>query len=64
MISQDQTLEALEQAIEDAEAAKRAFVKENPNGTGDKAERIRLYNRVEAARKSLREYKRLNPQPL
>lgn len=60
----DSQLEALEQAIENAEAEKRAFVKENPNGAGDKAERMRLYNQVEAARKSLREYKKANPHLL
>jgi protein subunit release factor A len=60
----DSKLEALEQAIETAEAEKRAFVKENPNGTGDKAERIRLYNQVESARKALRDYKRANPHLL
>lgn len=50
-------LEALEQAIVDAEERKRAFVKENPNGTGDKNERTRLYTEVERARKALREFK-------
>lgn len=57
----DQKLEELEQAIIEAEEAKRQFVKENPNGTGDKKERMRLYNEVERARKALREYKRMNP---
>lgn len=57
----DQKLEELEQAIIVAEEAKRQFVKENPNGTGDKKERMRLYNEVERARKALREYKRMNP---
>jgi hypothetical protein len=60
----DEQLQALEQAIEDAEAEKRAFVKENPNGAGDKSERIRLYGKVENARKALREYKRANPHLL
>lgn len=60
----DTELEALEQAIEDAEAAKRAFVQENPNGAGDKAERMRLYTNVEMARKALREYKKANPHLL
>lgn len=58
----DQTIDALEKAIEIAELEKRAFVKENPNGAGDKSERIRLYNEVEMARKKLRDYKRLNPE--
>lgn len=57
----DQKLQELEQAIVDAEEAKRQFVQENPNGSGDKTERMRLYNKVERARKELREYKRLNP---
>lgn len=60
---QDQ-LEALETAIEDAEAEKRAFVKDNPNGAGDKKERVRLYGKVEGARKALRDFKRANPQLL
>jgi hypothetical protein len=60
----DEQLEALEQAIEDAEANKRAFVKEHPNGAGDKDERIRLYGKVEGARKALRDYKRANPHLL
>ncbi|TGG90789.1 hypothetical protein E4656_17795 [Natronospirillum operosum] len=50
-------LEALEQAITDAEERKRQFVKEHPNGSGDKQERTRLYAEVERARKALREYK-------
>ncbi len=57
----DEKLEELERAIVEAEEAKRQFVKDNPNGTGDKKERMRLYNEVERARKALREYKRLNP---
>lgn len=57
----DEKLQELEQAIVDAEEAKRQFVKENPNGAGDKKERMRLYNEVERARKALREYKRMNP---
>ena len=57
----DEKLQELEQAIVEAEEAKRQFVKENPNGTGDKQERMRLYNEVERARKALREYKRMNP---
>lgn len=57
-------LEALERAIEDAEAEKRAFVKEHPNGAGDKAERMRLYGQVEGARKALRDFKRANPELL
>ncbi|MFG1496270.1 hypothetical protein ABMA57_06505 [Saccharospirillum sp. HFRX-1] len=60
----DQKLLELEQAIVDAEEAKRQFVQENPNGSGDKTERMRLYNKVELARKSLREYKRMNPHLL
>lgn len=60
----DEKLQALEQAIEDAEAEKRAFVKENPNGAGDKSERIRLYGKVENARKALRDFKRANPHLL
>lgn len=60
----DEQLVALENAIEQAEAEKRAFVKENPNGTGDKAERIQLYGKVENARKALRDYKRANPHLL
>lgn len=60
----DQKLEELEQAIIEAEEAKRQFVKENPNGTGDKKERMRLYNEVERARKALRDYKRMNPHLL
>jgi hypothetical protein len=60
----DEQLEALEQAIEDAEANKRAFVKEHPNGAGDKDERVRLYGKVEGARKALRDYKRANPHLL
>ena len=50
-------LEALEQAITDAEERKRDFVKENPNGAGDKKERTRFYTDVERARKALREFK-------
>ncbi|MEX1058049.1 MAG: hypothetical protein WED11_09965 [Natronospirillum sp.] len=50
-------LAALEQTITDAEERKREFVKENPNGTGDKKERTRLYTDVERARKALREFK-------
>ncbi len=57
----DEKLQKLEQAIVEAEEAKRQFVKDNPNGTGDKKERMRLYNEVERARKALREYKRMNP---
>jgi len=60
----DEKLQELEQAIVEAEEAKRQFVKENPNGTGDKQERMRLYNDVERARKALREYKRMNPHLL
>ncbi|WP_320824015.1 hypothetical protein [Reinekea sp.] len=60
----DQELDALEQAIEQAEVEKRAFVKENPNGGGDKSERMRLYGKVEGARKALRNYKRANPHLL
>lgn len=60
----DEKLQELEQAIIEAEEAKRQFVKENPNGTGDKKERMRLYNEVERARKALREYKRMNPHLL
>lgn len=60
----DPQLEALEKAIENAEAEKRAFVKENPNGGGDKNERMRLYSQVELARKNLRDYKRANPHLL
>lgn len=53
-------LEALERAIEEAEEEKRAFVKEHPNGAGDKNERMRLYGKVEGARKALRDFKREN----
>ena len=60
----DHELEKLEQAIEQAEEDKRAFVKENPNGAGDKSERMRLYAKVENARKALRDYKRANPHLL
>lgn len=60
----DPELLALENAIEDAEMAKRAFVKENPNGAGDQSERMRLYTNVERARKALREYKKSNPHLL
>ena len=60
----DEQLKALESAIENAEAEKRAFVKENPNGAGDKGERMRLYTNVENARKALRDYKRANPHLL
>ncbi len=60
----DEQLEALELAIERAEEEKRAFVKENPNGAGDKSERMRLYANVENARKALRNYKRANPHLL
>ena len=59
-----QQLEALENAIDEAEAVKREFVKNNPAGTGDKAERSRMYNDVERARKVLREFKIQNPQVL
>jgi len=57
----DQKLEELEQGIIQAEEIKRQFVRDYPNGTGSKEERMRLYNDVERARKALREYKRLNP---
>lgn len=50
-------LESLEQAITDAEERKRQFVREHPNGSGDRKERTRLYAEVERARKALREYK-------
>ncbi|MCH8552823.1 MAG: hypothetical protein LAT62_12870 [Natronospirillum sp.] len=50
-------LETLEQAITDAEERKRQFVREHPNGAGDRTERTRLYAEVERARKALREYK-------
>ncbi|MDO7644270.1 MAG: hypothetical protein MUQ62_06125 [Reinekea forsetii] len=60
----DQELDGLEHAIEQAEVEKRAFVKENPNGGGDKSERMRLYGKVEGARKALRNYKRANPHLL
>ncbi|HET8904991.1 hypothetical protein [Saccharospirillum alexandrii] len=60
----DQKLEELEQAIVEAEEAKRQFVRENPNGTGSKDDRMRLYNDVERARKALRDYKRMNPHLL
>ncbi len=60
----DPQVEALELAIEQAEANKRAFVKENPNGGGDKSERVRLYGCVENGRKALRDYKRANPHLL
>ncbi len=48
---------ALEQAIEDAEKRKREFVREHADGSGDPAERKRLYNEVERARRALREFK-------
>jgi len=57
-------LHALEQAIVDAEARKREFVKNNPNGAGDKTERNRLYNDVERARRNLRQYKLSHPHLL
>jgi hypothetical protein len=60
----DQELDGLEHAIEQAEVEKRAFVKENPTGGGDKSERMRLYGKVEGARKALRNYKRANPHLL
>ncbi|MFY0664586.1 MAG: hypothetical protein JXQ97_08170 [Natronospirillum sp.] len=50
-------LEALEQAITDAEERKRQFVRDHPNGTGDKQERTKLYTDVERARRALREFK-------
>lgn len=60
----DERLIELEKAIEVAEVEKRMFVKDNPNGTGDKEQRIRLYTNVEKARKDLRDYKRANPHLL
>lgn len=54
-------LERLLDNIDLAEQAKREFVRENPNGTGDKAERARLYRDVEMARRSLRAYRLANP---
>jgi hypothetical protein len=60
----DEQLAILEEAIEQAETNKRAFVKENPNGAGDKAERMRLYGEVEGSRKALRAYKLSNPHLL
>lgn len=60
----DQKLEELEQAIVEAEEAKRQFVRDNPNGTGNKEDRMRLYNDVERARRALRDYKRMNPHLL
>ncbi len=59
----DERLQELEKAIAEAEEAKRQFVKENPRGEDDRDERLRLYNKVERARKALREYKRLNCLP-
>jgi len=59
-----EVLEQLEQAIVDAEALKRAYVKENPTGTGNQAERNGIYNQVEKARKTLREFKIDNPHLL
>jgi hypothetical protein len=55
-------LNALETAIDNAEEAKREFVKNNPAGSGDKAERSGFYNGVERARKALREFKVANPE--
>jgi hypothetical protein len=60
----DKKLEELEQAIVEAEEAKRQFVRDNPNGTGNKEDRMRLYNDVERARRALRDYKRMNPHLL
>lgn len=57
-------LEQLEQAIEEAEARKKAFVKSNATGEGDPTERSRLYIDVEKARKALREYKLQHPELL
>ncbi|MFC3852607.1 hypothetical protein ACFOSD_00070 [Salinispirillum marinum] len=50
-------LASLEQAITDAEERKREFVRDHPNGTGDKTERTKLYTDVERARRALREFK-------
>lgn len=60
----NETLSVLEQAIIDAEQLKREFVKQHPNGAGDKGERNRIYNQVEAARRALRSYKLSHPQLL
>ena len=57
----DEKLQELVQAIEKAEEAKRKFVKANPKGTGDRKQRLALYDEVERARKALRDYKRFNP---
>lgn len=57
-------LEELEQAIVDAEAVKREYVKNNPTGTGSQSERNAIYNEVEKARRSLRAYKIDNPHLL
>lgn len=61
MADSDQSIEALEKMITEAEARKRAYVKLFRNNEGDEEERVRLYIDVERARKTLREYKRLNP---
>lgn len=53
-------LQRLEKAIEEAEQLKRDFVKNNPNGSGDKSERNRLYSLVEKSRKALRDFKLKN----
>jgi len=58
----DEQLQKLLNAIEEAEEAKRQFVKANPKGEGDRKQRLALYNEVERARKALRDYKRFNPQ--
>lgn len=55
-------LERLLDNIDQAELAKREFVRENPNGTGDKATRAALYRDVEMARRALRAYRLANPQ--
>jgi len=54
-------LEELEDAIVQAEHVKREFVAKNPAGAGDKDERRKIYNMVERARRSLREYKKSMP---
>ena len=55
-------LDRLEQRLEEAEAKKKEFVRNNPKGEGDKAERSRLYIDVEKARKALRQYRLHHPE--
>lgn len=57
----DERFQELLQAIHEAEEKKRQFVSTNPNGCGDREQRLHLYNQVEKARKALQEHKRWNP---